>query len=319
MVQEFLPKNTDVIVLKKIELQELVNLWEFSPTDAFKNEFESKNFAYSKITPRERDEAILQIINELDSDLITSGPHRKESWEKGWTQNLEEFLKSRNLEVVAPKYFGKYPLIRWRQDFIKPESSTMEADLLGLLIQQLVEKYIHGSQRLFEFGCGTGSNLIRLRKIFPNLELYGLDWAETSQELIKKIADETNDKKLHALNFDYFDPRTDMDLTSADVVMTVASLEQTGTEFKKFIDFIIAKNPRIVIHIEPMWEPLDRRILLDFLSIKYFKKRKYLDGLETYIKEMEVRGNSKIVESKRSHLGSFFIDGYSVLVWEPRS
>jgi hypothetical protein len=66
-----------------------------------------------------------------------------------------------------------------------------------------------------------------------------------------------------------------------------------------------------------MWEPLDPEHLLDNLSIRYFKKRNYLDGLIRYLEEKEQNKEVKIIEIKRTYVGSFFIDGYSIVIWAP--
>jgi len=108
-----------------------------------------------------------------------------------------------------------------------------------------------------------------------------------------------------------------MEIEEGSAVITVASLEQTGSDFKEFIEFIAAQKPGVVIHVEPMWEPLDEGNLLDYLSIKYFEKRKYLNGLQNYVEAIEKDGRATIVNKQRTGIGSFFIDGYSILVWKP--
>ena len=97
----------------------------------------------------------------------------------------------------------------------------------------------------------------------------------------------------------------------------MASLEQTGEEFEKFLDFLVQAKPNLVIHIEPIEELLDENNLLDLLSIKYFRKRHYLKGLLSYLRMLESRKSISILESRRTFVGSFFIDGYSLIVWKP--
>lgn len=193
----------------------------------------------------------------------------------------------------------------------------MEYEFLGLLLQYVFEKFVTPDGPLYEFGCGTGHNLIRARQMYPELELVGLDWAKSSQEILSQYANSNDDSLLRGIHFDYFDPNYDVILEASATVITVASLEQTGRDFTKFIQYILAKSPRLVIHIEPMWELLDQTNLLDYLSIRYFEKREYLDGLNNYICELEIEGKAVIIENRRTFVGSFFIDGYSLLVWKP--
>jgi hypothetical protein len=170
---------------------------------------------------------------------------------------------------------------------------------------------------LYEFGCGTGNNLVKIREFNNNLELYGLDWVESSQKIINLIAKETKDNKLHSAKFDYFNPDEAFSIKEDSIVLTVASLEQTGTEFKQFLAYLLNQKPKIVIHIEPMWEPLDKNNNLDSLSIRYFNKRNYLNGLYLHIEKLSKEGRLEIDRYFRSFVGSFFVDGYSVVVWKP--
>jgi hypothetical protein len=66
-----------------------------------------------------------------------------------------------------------------------------------------------------------------------------------------------------------------------------------------------------------MWEPLDKSNNLDSLSIKYFNKRNYLNGLYLRIEKLSKEGRLEIDRYFRSFVGSFFVDGYSVVVWKP--
>jgi hypothetical protein len=304
---------------QSISLEELQKLWNFTATEEFVSRFNSQNFNFENLAPKEHEEAVSEIERTLERELVVSGSHRKKSWEAGWGQNLIEFAESKNLAAIAPKYFGKYPLIRWKQQFIKPESALMESGLLALLIQSMVETYSNELKNLYEFGCGTGNNLVKIREFNKNLELYGLDWVESSQKIVDLIAKETEDNKLHSAKFDYFNPDETFKIKEDSIVLTVASLEQTGTQFTHFIEYLILQKPKVVIHIEPLWEPLDKTNKLDSLSITYFNKRNYLNGLYLHIEKLNKQGRIEIDRYFRSFVGSFFVDGYSVLIWRPVS
>ncbi len=302
---------------KKIELSEIEDVWGFTASQRFINKFSELDLSYTEISNEQRDEAILKIIETLDSDLSKSGPHRVSDWEKGWGENLRDYLESKELKDSVPKYFGKIPYIRWKQRWILPKNKDMEYQLLALIIEFIVDKYLGENDSIYEFGCGTGHNLIRIREALPYSYLHGLDWVESSQELINMISLNTSDKLLEASKFDFFDPNTHFSLRENSVALTIASLEQTGRDFKKFVDYLIGQKPRLVIHIEPLWEPLDDKNLLDNLSVRYFRKRNYLDGLILYLREKQVEGKLELIDLKRTFVGSFFIDGYSIAVWRP--
>ncbi len=120
-----------------------------------------------------------------------------------------------------------------------------------------------------------------------------------------------------AQNFDFFKPDYDITLVKNAAVYTVAALEQTGTNYKKFVDYLLKNKPSVVVHIEPMPELLDSTKLLDYLSIQYMNKRKYLRGYPDYLEALEKKGKIKILEKRRSGIGSMMIDGYSIIVWKP--
>jgi len=303
--------------LKNIELNEIENLWQFKASARFASDFKEIDLSYSEIPKSANNEAVLRVLNALNSDLIQVGAHRSGDWEKGWQENFENYKRSKNLNDVIPKYFNKIPLIRWKQEWIQPNSPTMEYDMLGLIVNFITDSYLESFSNIYEFGCGTGHNLLRIRNRLPDVNLIGLDWATSSQALIRQVAVDTSDPKFTGENFDYFKPNQDLKIKDNSAVITVASLEQTGSKFNEFIDYLVAQKPSLVIHIEPMWEPLDETNLMDYLSIKYFEKRSYLNGLQKYIENLEIQGTAEIIKKERTYVGSFFIDGYSLLVWKP--
>ena len=304
--------------MKNIELNEIENLWQFKASARFAIDFKATDMSYSEISKSANNEAILRVLNALNSDLIQVGAHRSGDWEKGWQENYENYKQSKNLSDVIPKYFNKIPLIRWKQEWIQPNSPTMEYDMLGLIVNFITDSYLEDFSNVYEFGCGTGHNLLRIRNRMPDVNLIGLDWATSSQALIRQVAVDTSDPKFTGENFDYFKPNRDLKIRDNSAVITVASLEQTGSKFNEFIDYLVEQKPSLVIHIEPMWEPLDETNLLDYLSIKYFEKRNYLNGLQKYIEHLENQGKAEIVKKDRTYVGSFYIDGYSLLVWKPK-
>lgn len=257
---------------------------------------------YRYLTKAEEDATIIEILDTLLKPIEYSGKHRKEQWEKGWGQNLKE-------DSMTPHYFGKYLVQRLNGRFILAFSKSFEASQLHRLVFDLSCKYFKGTMDVYEFGCGTGHNLMEVSMSNSNLTVHGLDWAMSSQKILKKWG-------IDAHNFDFFKP-SKLKLTKDSGVLTVAALEQTGTEYKKFVKYILKNKPKVVVHIEPIPELLNPNNLLDYLSIKYMEKRKYLSGYLTYLKELERQGKIKILEARRSGIGSLFIDGYSIISWKP--
>lgn len=303
---------------KKITAADFEKLWKTKLSPFVKSKIKEFDLAYRTLSTQERDEAIRKIVEFLVADFVVfAGEHRYSQWEKGWGENLTQFKKDRKIESIIPRYFNKYPINRFNQDFVLALTDKFEVEALSVLQYWIFERYLKNMPTVYEFGCGTGHNLLRLREVNPEATLWGLDWATPSQKIIPGIAKITGDKKLHAHRFDYFHPDTSFKLDSKGAIFTFASLEQTGDRYKKFVDYILKQKPELCIHIEPMAEPLDPNHLLDFLSISYFKKRKYLDGFVDHLRALEKKGKLEIVTVERSYIGSYFVDGYSIVVWKP--
>ncbi len=255
------------------------------------------------LTKKEEERAIIQILDVLlDKSVPFSGKHRQSQWEKGWSQNT--------LADIVPKYFGKHKINRLNGRLVWGMSKEYEVNMLYSLVDKLAIKYLRGLSDVYEFGCGTGHNLLRIQAVSPRSILHGFDWTRSSNELVKAMG-------FHAENFDYFNP-PEINLRPDSGVYTVASLEQIGTKYKKFVNYLLEQKPRVVVHIEPIPELLDPTNLLDYLSIAYMKKRKYLSGYLDYLKGLEKQGKITIHEACRSGIGSFLIDGYSLVIWSPK-
>jgi hypothetical protein len=298
---------------------ELEEVWQAHFSPWMRARAVEQVLAYEDLTLSERDDAVLKAVKTLDGDLTRSGEHRLSSWEQGWKENLDAFVASGNLDDLAPRYFGKEPLVRWRQQYVRPAHQSFEYRMFGLLLDWVVDDWILKSDHVYEFGCGTGHNLLRVRERYPHATLMGLDWATSSQDVIRRIATTTGDARLESGQFDYFNPDLSLNLEEGATVLTVASLEQTGDQFKDFIDYLSNQPVDRVIHVEPVSELLDSDNLLDYLSIRYFGARNYLNGLVDYLRLKESRGDLQILREQRSYVGSFYIDGYSLVMWRPRT
>lgn len=261
---------------------------------------------YRYLNKKEEEQAIIQILDTLlDSSVPYSGKHRYDQWEKGWGENLKK-------GDVTPRYFGKYKINRMKGKFVYALTKNYERDMLYTLVDEMARRYLADYSVVCEFGCGTGHNLLRMKKTCKDSVLFvGCDWTKSSQKIVNKLGDDFT-----GINFDFFNP-SKLWLGRGTGVYTVAALEQTGADYHKFVDYLIKNKPGIVVHIEPIPELLDPTNLIDYLSIKYMEKRKYLSGYLKHLEELEKKGKIEIIEARRSGIGSMFIDGYSIIVWKP--
>lgn len=304
---------------KKLEAKDFSSVFGEELTAYVKGCIADYKFEYTEIDDKERDVLLLKVIKTLSSkDIVVAGEQRIDEWEAGWGENLDLIENDADVsEKIIPKYFNKYNVVRWNGRFIQPLTEKFEKNSLSIILDWLFDRYLRDATQICEFGCGTGHNLFRARSVNPHAKLWGLDWTTASQKIIKKIASMGIDKNIDAHNFDYFKPDYSFYLAPDSIVFTVASLEQIGNRWEPFVDYLIKSKPALCIHVEPIAELLDENFLLDYLSVEYFKKRNYLSGFLTGLRALEDAGKIKIHEEKRTHIGSLFIEGYSVVVWSP--
>lgn len=274
---------------------------------------------YDIVIGEERDKLILNIFKTIDSkDLSIVGKHRLGVWEKGWGENLDNYIKSNyNFNELIPKYVKIGEPKRFNGNYIMPINTNFEYDLFNIFRIYFFKKYFSDVDYFYEFACGTGHNLITFAKMFPEKKIYGLDWSKKSIDLINKIA-EVNKYNIEGRQFNFFSPDKSLKIQKNSAVMTMGGLEQTGSNYKNFVEYLISQSPKICINSEPMNEMYDKDILSDYLGLKYHKKRKYLKDYLKYLKFLESKNKIEIIKIVKIELGNLYQDGYSMIMWRPK-
>ena len=305
--------------MKTITVTDIEEIVGFKVSDHCKNLIETFNLQYEIPTKEERDNIILDILNTLNTPLETAGKHKLEKWEKGWFENFELLKQHKDVSSLVPKYFGKHKIARWKGDFIKCTTDYFDYKLHIIIVDAILNEHV-GTKftHLFEFGCGPAYHLLRFREFNQDINLVGLDWATSSQKIIQEISELGIADKITGHNFDYFNPNYNIEIPDNTAIFTCASLEQVGENYKDFINYIIDKKPDLCINFEPLAEVLDKNSLIDNLSILYFEKRNYLKNYLTYLKELETQGIIEIIKEQRLYGGSYFIEGYPIVIWKPK-
>jgi hypothetical protein len=104
-------------------------------------------------------------------------------------------------------------------------------------------------------------------------------------------------------------------LGTDSAVLTVHALEQLGIGWRPFLDSLLARRPRLFVHIEPLLELYDRSKPLDDLAHRYHLKRRYLEGFVPAIETLAANGEAKVVSLRRTAFAGLYQEAYSVLVW----
>lgn len=302
----------------KLTYRDFEELWGISLTPEAIKEIQRMDFEYESLNISEENSLIAEIREEiLQNKFVKAGPSREASWEKGWDENLQGFKKSKHIDDLIPKYFGKSTINRLGQHFIRAISKNFDLNMLRAIEARVFTDYLSNHQNVYEFGCGTGHNLLFLRKINPGCALVGLDWANSSQETLSLLNQTLMDEKISGINFDYFSPNFDLKLKPSSAVFTVASLEQIGDQHGPFIEYLMQNKPAIVVHIEPFKDLLDEQNPFDLISIEYMKQRNYIEGYCETIFELQENKEAQVHLFERTFIGSKYVDGYSILVWSP--
>ncbi len=302
---------------QSITVAELERLWGGPLTPRLAARFQKLNLKYRRLSQTERDAALLRIVNAIQYPPVAAGQHRLQQWEHGWRENLSALEKDENPDAVVPRYFGKYQLVRWLGDLAIPLTPEFEYHMLTILVEWAVETWLADVKTICEFGCGPGYHLLRSSALFPDKQLVGLDWTQASQDILKKLVETGAAVNLQGRRFDFFEPDASLDLGASAGIYSVAALEQIGDKHEALIQYLLAKKPRICVHLEPIDELLDEARLLDQISILCAHKRNYLRGFLPRLRELEQQGRLTILRQQRTWIGSLFIEGHSLVVWKP--
>ena len=301
-----------------ISVPEIEEVLQTSLSSALREQCLDADLRYEELTDEERDSYILEVVDVLTrNDLSAAGEHRLPEWDEGWSENLEAFRRTQNLESLVPGYHGKHRLLHWKQRIIRPLVPYFDYRIHCLIVDWAVETYLCHVDALYEFGCGPAYHLLRARHYNPKARLVGLDWAKASQSIISEIVASGIEANLEGRNFNLYEPDYSLDFAPNSGVLTVAALEQVGESFEPFLQFLLQKNPAVCVHLEPIDELMDQKHLIDKLSVLYCRKRNYLKGFLTRLRQLQDQNRVKIHREQRTYTGSFFIEGHSLIVWSP--
>jgi len=299
----------------KINIEDIENILGFSLEKDIREQFCKYNFNYFPLTEKEYNDYLVDVVNVLMKGIVKSGEHRIDDWENGWGENLNKFIASNNIEDLKPRYHSKNKLVRWNKQVVNPECPNFDYNIHKIFVDSIIKHYLKDVNNIFEFGCGPGYHLLRIKDYFPTKNLYGADWTVASQNLIAEINSKLN-TNITGFNLDFFKPDYSIKIPENSGIYTVAALEQVGENYKEFVKFLLEKKPAVCVHLEPIDELLDETQLIDNLSRHYFRKRNYLKGFLPYLEDLESQGKIEIIKKQRIYTGSYFIEGHSLVVWK---
>lgn len=277
------------------------------------------DFRYEILTGEERDKVILNVLKKIESDQqIIGAPERQTTWEKGWEENLQDFVNSGyDLNKLVPRFIRPNQAIRLDRNYIMPSNPNFELDYFSVFRLWLFRKYLKDFDSIYEFGCGSGFNLAVLARLYPEKKLYGLDFVPSAVNLVNKLG------KVYGWNmtgrlFDMLRPDESFKIDDNSAIFTIGTVEQLASNFEPFLQFVLKLSPKLCLHVEPTIELYDENNLIDYLAMKFHRKRGYTENFLTRLRELEAQKRIKILKVKRPFFGSLYMEGYSYVVWQPR-
>lgn len=278
------------------------------------------DFRYRVLQEEERDMVLLDVLKTIEADQQQIGAkERKDVWEKGWAENLQAFVKSGfDLSTLVPKFIRPNQFIRLNGNYIVPSNPYFELDYFSVFRLWLFRKYLKDFKTVYEFGCGTGMNLVTLAHMYPEMDLHGLDFSLSSRNMVNKIA-ETHGLNITGHLFDMISPDKNFELTGNSAVFTFGAIEQLAGKFEEFLQFLLKRSPALCINLEPILEFYDENNLVDYLAIKFHTRRGYTSNWLSRLRELECQGVIEILKAQRLFFGSLYMEGYSYVVWRPKN
>lgn len=277
------------------------------------------DLSYCDLTSEEQGQVVGEIEDTIGNrPLRTVGGNDPAIWEQGWREVAQTLGRGPvTAEALRPKYFRGEAICRLEGRYIRGLAPGFEYDA-GLVLRRLIfDAYLLGLNKVVEFGCGTGLNLLLLAEQFPRMQLVGCDWAEASREIIGQIARETGRSITgHVFNMLTATGWDGGDIDGATAVLTVHAMEQLGPDWQVFADFLRRRAPALCLHVEPLLELYDDSAF-DERARRYHLKRNYLAGFHGYVAELATRGEATLLASRRVRFGGRYHDAYSVLAWRP--
>ena len=306
---------------KNYTLSDFANSFGCSEKDfskSLKSFIAKHDFSYEIITGKNLNNLILEILISIDNDRqLVGSESRRDVWEKGWEENLNLYVNNKfKDEDLIPKFIRNNKPIRLFKKLVQPNDTHFELNYVRVYRRWFFENFFIDQNNIYEFGCGTGFNLLAASKLFPNTNLYGSDFTSSSVELVNQIAKIKN-INLKGEVFDMINPNYKYKLKNNSGVFTFGALEQLAGEIDAMLEYLIFCKPKICIHTEPVIELYEKNNLVDYLAIKFQEKRGYTKGLLKKLHFLEKNNRIKILKIKRLYFGSLFMEGYNLVIWRP--
>lgn len=275
------------------------------------------DFRYHALSDAAEDTLLAELNGHIDAGRFSvAGPEAKGRWERGWGENLARFRAAADVEALLPRFIRDGQPLRLFRRHVLPADASFERHWYEVFRRWLFTTQLADVGAVYEFGCGSGHNLAELATLFPGMHVVGLDWSEAARDLAAEIG-RRRGGRVEGRLFDFFAPDESLALPADAAVLTIGALEQTGRRWEPFLDWLLRRRPRRVVHVEPIVEWYDADDAVDLAAIRFHRARRYWEGFPERLRALANQGRIEILATKRSYFGSLYHEGYSRIVWRP--
>ena len=315
--------NLNVGQKRDISLSNFLSMVGISPCHGMEREIAGADLAHREFMWGSRDRVIIDVIKAIESgDLSRAG--ERDRWDVGWQENLNAYKELLDINFLTPRYLlREWQPVRIHGDYAVGDTNPLIELTFYRLYRKLVFLHYLNSDEIetvYEFGSGSGHNLVALAEIFPDKRIVGLDWSQPAVDIANEL--QTVYSNISGRRFNFFDPDDTLDIDDRTAILTIGALEQTGVGYPIFMDWLIARNPRLCIHIEPQPDWYDPDTLLGYLGVRFLQVRNYWSGFPLYMykktredcsSERDTEVN--VLEHRPVPFGSLFVEGYNRFIW----
>lgn len=184
--------------------------------------------------------------------------------------------------------------------------------------EQLLLKTIrpHQPETLVELGCGLGDKLLKLAKALRPRKIYGGEFTASGVSCGGLLA-KHREVIARFEHFDYNDPQTLALVPAGAVVYTSHSIEQIPKLLDSFIEGLIQRSPKLVVHFEPGYEDQADEPVLGPLRRRYAELNDYNRNLVGLLRKFAAAGRIRIREHQKNIFSDTPFNPTSVLTWSP--
>lgn len=187
------------------------------------------------------------------------------------------------------------------------------------LIQSTILPHVDSSASILELGAGYGTMVLQLASNphLKNVRFFATEYTETGVECIRLLAERENlSIKASLGDINQLD-LTDVDIPSNTVIFTSWVMGYLKGFPKLALEELIAHKPKIVIHIEPIFEHwCNHNSLLHLLWQRYSQLNDYNQTMLTDLKTYEARGLIQIVDEAANVCGLNPLAPVSIIKWK---